>query len=170
VNDKAVNLYIWDAPGSPDLRQAQDRTFLFLRGIDGLILAYSIIERDTFLYLERILKALEDEGFGEIPKVLVGTGIEWDEYDPSKEDQELPRVVSYDEAEEFAEKNGMLYFEVSARNGKNIQQPFESLVERLVKEWKSREKEDHLKGSFKLQNKGDAENRNGQSKCTFCGS
>jgi len=148
VNEKVIRLQIWDSAGVLDIDRHRKVTFSYFKGVNGVILAYSILERDTFLYLERILKALEDEGFGEIPKILVGTGIELDEYDPSKEDQELRRVVSYDEAEEFAEKNGMLYFEVSPRNGKNIQQPFEGLVEILVEEWESKKKAKYFKRIF----------------------
>ncbi len=137
--------------------------------MNGVIFAYSILDRDTFLEIERMIKELGERGNGEIPKVLVGTGIEEDEYDPKKENQSLFRVISFDEAEEFAEKNGMLYFEVSARNGKNIEQPFEGLVERMVEEWESKKKMNILKESFMLRNQGNLENGNRPSKCSSCG-
>ena len=166
VNEKVINLEIWDSSG---LERFREITLSTLKGLSGVILTYSILQRDTFLDLQRYLDDLEDRGFGGVPKVLVGTNIDRDAYDPSNEDQELLRVISYDEAEEFAEKNGMLYFEVSARNGKNIEQPFEGLGGMMVEEWESEKKQNILKESFMLRNPGNTEHKNKQSKCSSCG-
>ncbi len=166
IKEKAIELEIWDTSG---LERFQEITFSYFKGMNGFVLVYSIIKQDTFYDLSRFMNALEERGYRHFPKVLVGTNLEMDEYDPEKDNQELFRMVSYDEAEEFAERNGMLYFEINVRNGKNVQQPFEGLIERLIEEWESKRKNNVLKETFQLRNKGNGENRNGQSKCTSCG-
>lgn len=52
-------------------------------------------------------------------RLLVGT----------KLDLASERVVPVDAAEKFAQKNNMHYFEVSSRNGANIEDAFRSLAE-----------------------------------------
>ena len=50
----------------------------------------------------------------------------------NKVDLEDQREVSYMEATEFAENNGMKYIETSAAKGSNIQNAFNQLIEQLV--------------------------------------
>jgi len=139
-----------------------------LKMTHGFLFMYSVIDRNSFFQLKNLLKLIEDSEYGHLPRVLVGTSIDLDEYDPTKEDQELQRVVSYDEAEEFAEKNNMLYFEVSSAKFKNLDQPFEALLEVLLDKWENEEGEKWRKNTFTLRNqksKGAVD----QSKCSACG-
>jgi len=165
VNKKIVQAGIYD---SNLLYRFKDIVIANLRHINGFILVYSVLDRKTFLKLKEILKLLEDQEVGHLPRVLVGTKIDRDEYDPAKEDQELLRKVSYDEAEEFAEKNGMLYFEVSCAKFKEIHQPFEALLGIIIEKFEAEEGEKMRKKSFVLRvNK--PRNAGEQSKCSSRG-
>jgi len=139
-----------------------------LKMTNGFIFVYSVVDRNSFLQLKSILKLMEELEYGHLPRVLIGTGIDLDEYDPTKEDQELQRVVSYDEAEEFAEENDMLYFEVSSAKFKNLHQPFEALLGMFLEKWENDEGEKWRKNTLMLRNQKsrDASDR---SKCSACG-
>ncbi len=77
-------------------------------------------------------------------------------------DLENQRVVSYQEGKDFAKKNNILFFEVSAKDNINIKEAFESLVEELInstpiEKMKKKEKTIHLSSekncsSFKQKN------------------
>ena len=51
----------------------------------------------------------------------------------NKIDLENERKISYEEGEIFAKKNGMLFFETSAKNGINISKIFENSCKEISK-------------------------------------
>ena len=61
---------------------------------------------------------------------------EWNAYNPgvktaiigNKLDLDVERKVSYEDASTYAEKNGSMYFEVSAKSGFNIDTNFTSMI------------------------------------------
>ena len=59
---------------------------------------------------------------GNIIKVLVGNYC----------DCEDERKVSYEEGKKFAESNGMVFFEVSAKTGENVQESFECIFKEAI--------------------------------------
>ena len=84
----------------------------------GILLMYSITDKETFDNLERwhrdILFYAEDE----IPIALIGT----------KSDLETQRQVSREEGEKFAADKGLLFFETSAKTGSNVAEAIEALA------------------------------------------
>ena len=63
---------------------------------------------------------------GEIPLVLVA----------NKVDLKDSRVVTPEEGEEYAKKNGFLYTESSALTGENVEQSYETLCKIMIEESK----------------------------------
>ena len=50
----------------------------------------------------------------------------------SKLDLDAGRKIQYNEGKEFADKNGMQFYEVSAKTGENVEQAFDSLIKSIV--------------------------------------
>ncbi len=128
--------------------------------MSGYILVYSVISRKSFENLKTILKSLEENECEDIPRVLVRTKIDCEE----EGDRQIQRDVSKEEAEKFAEENGMLYFEVSCSNRNNISQPFEALLGILLEQWETQKVRNILENSVKLQSRKQRE----ESKCASC--
>jgi GTPase SAR1 family protein len=76
----------------------------------GALLVFALTSRDTFTSTGRWLKELREAARPKITVVLIG----------NKTDLELKRQVSTDEANAYAEENGMVYFETSSKTGENI--------------------------------------------------
>ena len=49
----------------------------------------------------------------------------------NKSDDVGKRVVKKEQAEEFARKNGMIYFETSAKSGENVENMFTNLTRKI---------------------------------------
>jgi small GTP-binding protein len=110
-----LNIQIWDTAGQERFRTI---TRNYFRGAMGILLMYSITDKETFDNLERwhrdILFYAEDE----IPIALIGT----------KSDLETQRQVSREEGEKFAADKGLLFFETSAKTGSNVAEAIEALA------------------------------------------
>ena len=119
--DTKVTLQIWDLAGQPRFETVRQG---FYRGSRGGLLLYDVTRRRTFLNIER----WKDEAISnlkvEIPLLLVA----------NKVDLEESRVVTTEEGEEYAKKNGFLYVESSALTGENVEEAYATLCRTLVEE------------------------------------
>ncbi|XP_068712365.1 ras-related protein Rab-11A-like [Montipora foliosa] len=83
-------------------------------GAVGAVLVYDVTQRGTYENLERWLAELADDADSSIVIMLVGT----------KSDLCHRRAVPTDEAQAFAEKNGLLFIETSACDSTNVEVAF----------------------------------------------
>ena len=87
----------------------------------AVILVYDVTSMKTFSNVQKYLEYLKLEKC--VIKILVGNKIDLKE----------KRMVSSEEAQNFAEKNGMNFFETSALNNLNIDEMFEIVSKMLLK-------------------------------------
>ena len=87
-----------------------------------MILMYSILDRKSFENVLYWMRSLEENCDSGICSVLVG----------NKKDLEESRQVTYDEGKGLADRNGMLFFETSAKTGENIEAVFSQITKRIV--------------------------------------
>lgn len=78
--------------------------------------------RPTFLHLTRWLEEAKKTIPSTCEVLLVGT----------KSDLQVQREVSFEEANNFAQENGLLYIETSAKTGNNIQEAFQMTVRKII--------------------------------------
>ena len=102
---KIVKLQLWDTAG-----QERFRTIIttYYRSAHGVMLCYDVTDRETFTHLQRWVKEVEEYARDNIPFVLVGLKAD------------LPKVVSTEEAAEFADMHNMKHIEVSSLNGSHV--------------------------------------------------
>ncbi|KAF9802614.1 hypothetical protein IEO21_09865 [Rhodonia placenta] len=106
IEDAAVKADVWDT----------DRCF---QDTHGVLLVYDISTTNFgFLEVERELEQLRTYIQPDTIIVLVG----------NKSDLVNERVVPADRAQDFAEKNGLLFAEASALNGSNVESIFRKLL------------------------------------------
>ena len=118
---KKVKLRIWDIPGQDDFPSNARGYF---KGAHGIILFYDISNRESFKNLEYWLDLINNS-ISESPHiVLVGNKI----------DLEKERKITAKEGEEFAKNKGLLFFESSAKTGKNVDLIFMELVKDMNKD------------------------------------
>ena len=128
-DDESVRLVIWDIAGQPQFQSLRRR---YYEGCSGLILVYSVVDRESFDSAAKWL--VEAKGFmDQFPAlILVGNKIDLRSYHP-KED-----VISYEEGLEFAKKfsdrleSPSIFIETSALTGENIDKAFDKLTRMMI--------------------------------------
>ncbi len=128
-DDESVRLVIWDIAGQPQFQSLRRR---YYEGCSGLILAYSVVDRESFDNASKWL--VEAKGFmDKFPALtIVGNKIDLRSYHP-KED-----IVSYEEGLEFTKKfsetleTPAIFIETSALTGENIDRAFEKLTRMMI--------------------------------------
>ena len=112
VDDQTqVKLQIWDTAGQESFRSI---TRSYYRGAAGALLVYDITRRDTFQHLSRWLEEAKQHAQPNMVILLIG----------NKNDLEHRRAVSTEEGKAFADANGLLFLETSAKTAYNVEQAF----------------------------------------------
>jgi len=88
------------------------------RKAKGVVIVYSAVKQKSFESVRMWVEMVRDRAEDDFKFMLLG----------SKCDQTMKRVVEYIPAREFADENEMLFFEVSAKDGTNIDLAFVSLI------------------------------------------
>lgn len=96
IGGKSTKLQIWDTAGQERFRSV---TRSYYRGAAGALLVYDISSRDSFNALANWLRDARTLSSPNICILLVG----------NKKDMEESREVTFNEASQFAQENGMLF-------------------------------------------------------------
>lgn len=114
-----VKLQIWDTAGQERFRTI---TSAFYRGAMGAFLVFDVTEKESFLSLPRWLEDVDRFGIDPtVPRILIG----------NKCDLVAKRIVGEAEAKVFAAEHGYMYAETSANSGKNVQDVFVGMAEKV---------------------------------------
>jgi small GTP-binding protein len=123
-SDAQVTLQVWDLAGQPRFESVRQG---FYRGARGGLLLYDVTRRRTFLNVDNWKEEAFKNLMKEIPLVLVA----------NKVDLKDSRVVTTEEGEKFAKKNGFIYVESSALTGENVEEAYTNLCKTMIEESKS---------------------------------
>jgi len=123
-NGGSLKINLWDTSGEEKFRTLLP---IYFRNINGALLIYDIKDKKSFESIEYWLSVLDGYARKEsIVLYLVGN-----KNDIQPVDREVPTEI----AQKFAEANGMLFTEVSAKTGEGIADIFSLLAEQLVKKF-----------------------------------
>jgi len=111
IDNRQIKLQIWDTAGQESFRSI---TRSYYRGAAGALLVYDITRRDTFQHLGRWLEEARQNGNQNMTIMLIG----------NKSDLEHKREVTPEEGSKFAQENGLLFMETSAKTAFNVEEAF----------------------------------------------
>ncbi|CAM9460348.1 unnamed protein product [Phaeothamnion confervicola] len=118
IDNRQIKLQIWDTAGQESFRSI---TRSYYRGAAGALLVYDITRRDTFNHLTRWLEEARQNSNSNMVIMLIG----------NKSDLEHRRAVSTKEGEQFAEENGLIFLETSAKTAANVEAAFIKTAEKI---------------------------------------
>ena len=140
IKDKIYRIQLWDTAGQEEF-QSISRGYYKI-GACALVV-YDVTDRDSFNNISSWLDECKNNGPSTITLVLVGNKI----------DLEDNRKVSYEEGEEFANRNNMQFFETSALLGTNIEKLFNDTLESIIRKIESNYYKDNESGiEFNAEN------------------
>ena len=117
---KNIKLQIWDTAGQDRFRAI---TKNYYKGSHGIILIYDVTNLQTFENVKTWVNQIREEASPNVVIYIAGNKI----------DIEDERKVEKESGEKLAEEFGFPFVETSAKNGININETFEDLVERIDK-------------------------------------
>jgi Ras-related protein Rab-2A len=118
IEQDQIKLQIWDTAGQEQFRSI---TRSYYRDAAGALLVYDITRRESFNHLEKWLEEARLNGNKNMTIMLIG----------NKSDLEHRRVVSTEEGRAFAEKNGLIFMETSAKSAANVETAFIKTAEQI---------------------------------------
>ena len=123
IDQNQIKLQIWDTAGQESFRSI---TRSYYRDAAGALLVYDITRRESFNHLNRWLEEARQNGNPNMTIMLIG----------NKSDLEHRRAVSAKEGEAFAQENGLVFLETSAKSAANVEMAFIKTAEHIYEKIK----------------------------------
>ncbi|KAE8723899.1 Ras-related protein YPTC6 [Hibiscus syriacus] len=120
VEGRTVKAQIWDTAGQERYRAI---TSAYYRGALGALLVYDVTKPTTFENVNRWLKELRDHADPNIVIMLIG----------NKTDLKHLRAVSTEDAQTYAEKEGLSFIETSALDATNVEKAFQTILSEIYR-------------------------------------
>ncbi|ONK57764.1 uncharacterized protein A4U43_C09F3850 [Asparagus officinalis] len=120
VEGRTIKAQIWDTAGQERYRAI---TSAYYRGALGALLVYDITKPTTFENISRWLKELRDHADSNIVIMLIG----------NKTDLKHLCAVASEDAQSFAEKEGLCFIETSALEAVNVEKAFQIILGEIYK-------------------------------------
>ena len=119
-DNKKIELEIWDTAGQEKFKSLAKNCY---KGADGIILIYDITQKKTFNNIKNWYNDIKDSiNISKVALIVVG----------NKSD--LPNVeVNKEISEKFCEQYNLQLIETSCKENINIEETFNSLIEKMIK-------------------------------------
>ena len=118
-NGKEIKLVIWDTAGQERFRSI---ALSAIKSVNGIILVADLTKKESFINIKMWLEDIQNN-FNNPSLVLFG----------NKADLTEKRQVSSEEAKKYAEENGLIYFETSAKTNQGINEGFSYIANQAYK-------------------------------------
>ena len=118
VKHEQIKLQIWDTCGA-EMFRAIVRSYY--RESAGVLLVYDVTRRESFDNISMWLEEVKKHNHGNLTAILVG----------NKCDRGSERQVSAEEAQAYAEEQGIMFIETSATTAQNVDAAFIASAERV---------------------------------------
>ena len=129
-NNKNINLQLYDTSGQERYRTIRQS---YYKCATLIVFVYAIDNKNSFENIPKLVEEVKTQN--ENAKfLLVGN-----KCDLEKE----KRAVTEEEAKQYANENNMVFFEVSAKTGTNIEKMFNSSLQKLLEDMKKEENNNH---------------------------
>lgn len=121
LDDTTVKFEIWDTAGQERYHSLAP---MYYRGAQAAIIVYDVTNPESFVRAKTWIKELQRQASPNIVLALVG----------NKADLRTTQVVMYEEAQSYAEENGLLFMETSAKTAMNVNELFLAIAKKLPKD------------------------------------
>ncbi|MES1912850.1 MAG: Ras-related protein Rab-5A [Cercozoa sp. M6MM] len=118
LGEHIVKFEIWDTAGQERYRSLAP---MYYRGAGAALVLFDITDYGSFNGAKTWIEELQRSASPDIVIGLAG----------NKADLEEKRKVPTDEARAYAEENGCVFFETSAKTGRNVNEIFRAIAEKL---------------------------------------
>jgi small GTP-binding protein len=118
---EVATLSIWDIGGQQRFEFIRST---FYKGAAGALLVFDLTREQTYTETRKWLTEIRQFAGDNIPFVLIGNKLDLME--------DVGVVIDRDEARKFAENEGSIYIETSAKTGERVEEAFTELTRRII--------------------------------------
>ncbi|KAJ5076711.1 ras and ef-hand domain-containing protein [Anaeramoeba ignava] len=127
IENEKIKLEIWDTAGQDRFRSI---TPSYYRNTNGIMIVYDITNEETFEHISTWFQEIKTNAPEDVVISIVG----------NKSDLENERVVPTKKGQKMATSYDCLFFEMSAKSGKNVRESFEKMAIQAFKVMKKTKK------------------------------
>ncbi|GBG28366.1 Ras-related protein Rab-5A [Hondaea fermentalgiana] len=120
LDDATVKFEIWDTAGQERYRSLAP---MYYRGASAAVVVYDMTNRESYDGAKSWITELQRRGDPNVILALAG----------NKVDNEEQRQVPKEEVQEYANENGIVFFETSAKTAQNVRELFVEIANKLPK-------------------------------------
>ena len=146
-NGTKIKVQIWDT-ASGERNMSFNR--IFIKNAKGIIILYDISKRASFDDAKYYLREIKEYPINDNVIALVGNKLDLDNNDYISYQT---REITTEEGQNFANENNLLFFEVSAKNGTNVDKCFNDLIERIYEKEQNNNNESGIIIENKIKSK-----------------
>ena len=114
-----IRVQLWDTAGQEKYRAITKSLFT---KVQGILTLYDISNEDSFKNLKNWVKMIKEE-CNNVQLLMIG----------NKNDLEDERIISTEEATEYAKSQKMGYIETSSKTGENVNKAIEIMCKKILK-------------------------------------
>jgi small GTP-binding protein len=129
LKNKSYLVKIWDTCGQESFKSL---TKNYYRNAEGIILVFDLNVEETFSGLQNWLGCIKENADNDIPKVVIANKLD------------LDRRINPNHVTKFSKDTQTTIFEASAKTDINTIQPFEYLINEVLKKKKKKDKEKQI--------------------------
>ena len=138
-NGETIKIQIWDTAGQERYKTI---TKSYIKGANGIILIYDITNKNSFEGIKNWIRQVKEIVSSRVCVALVGNKI----------DMKDNREISKEDGKKLSEEMKYPFYEASAKDGININECFDDLIKRIVKNYEN----SPINQSNKLENNKEA--------------
>jgi small GTP-binding protein len=117
--DMNIKLQIWDTSGQERFTSISK---IYYRTVHGVFAVFDLTNGDSFLHLNKWINEVKINSHDDIPIIILG----------NKKDKADIRIVSFNEAEDYANRLHTEYYETSSKDDDNIAEVFDGMVKKIL--------------------------------------
>ena len=123
IENIKYKLIFYDTAGQEKFKSVAPN---LIKKAHGIIIMYDITNKSSFDSIPNIIKNIKEEKGNDFPMILIGNKI----------DLEQDREIKKEEGKDLASKNGIEFFEISNKEGINVQEAGFAIVNKILEKRK----------------------------------